>query len=1011
MNPKTIVKKPIIQRIKEQALAHPAAIAIYHHQARLRYDELEQQSNQLARHLLMLGIQKEQRIGLCAPRCISLLVGVLGILKAGAVYVPLDPSYPRKRLAYMLQDSQLDYLLLTEATESLVAALVAEEPQPQPINLERDWDLIATQTTQPLATSPTPDQLAYCLYTSGSTGVPKAVLMAHDSLNNLIHWHLTHRITPARQLQFAPLSFDISFQEIFATWCSGGSLFLIDEHTRRNPLALLDFICAQGIEKLYFPFTPLQQLAIVAQDTGQYPTQLREVITAGEQLQITPAIRDLFLRSGASLHHHYGATECQDVTALDLSGDPQLWPTLPSIGCAIDNIQTHILDDNLAPVAAGDIGELYIGGVGLARGYLNRAELNAEKFIIHPTKGRLYKTCDMAREQPDGHIELLGRRDQAVKIRGFRVELGEVEAALLQHEDISQAAVIVHEDEEQHKRLLAYLVLHTSRPLSQQQLQTYLAQTLPAYMVPARFITLDEMPMSPSGKVDRAALPAAAKQPLPAILARQVQLARTPLEQQLADIWQKLLHIEPIDIYDDFFALGGDSLLLIKLFSELKKQLSINVPLANLLQKLNIAELAKTLEERTPTTNTMALSVTELQAQAVCPLQTPVVAAAASHLVRPQTILLTGATGFLGAFLLHELLHQTEADIYCLVRSENRTEAQQRLLTTQRRYGLVISTELEQRLHPLCGDLARPYFGLTEMRWEELTELIDCVYHAAANINMLYPYSVLHPINVKGTQEIIHFAVQSRVKPIHYISSTAIFESQGFFKPSSAIAEDIDLQHCESVYGGYAQSKWVAEKMLQQAQAQGLPVTIYRLGMLTGDSRTGVANTDDMMCKLLKLFVLQQSIPALSTPLDMTPVDYASQAIVYLSQSQRVGSQCFHIINQKSLSFNQLTEAFNSLGYPVQSIHYSHWLNQLRTLAIDSKDNALGAMLPIFTDDIAGKSYLELSSLSLALRDDNTRRGLQHSRISCPEITVELLATYLDYFVTCGFLTRPNELR
>lgn len=302
-------------------------------------------------------------------------------------------------------------------------------------------------------------------------------------------------------------------------------------------------------------------------------------------------------------------------------------------------------------------------------------------------------------------------------------------------------------------------------------------------------------------------------------------------------------------------------------------------------------------------------------------------------------------------------------------------------------------------------------FGLEPQQYSQLAQQIDCIYHAAANINMLYPYETLQATNVQGTREVIQFAAAIKTKPIHYISSTAIFEAKGFFNRQEPISENIDLAKCEEVYGGYAQTKWVAEKLLQQAKNKGVPVNIYRLGMLTGHSQTGVSNTGDMLCKLVNLFIQQSKMPKSEAIIDMLPIDYAVQTMTHLSLQAQLLNQNFHFTNKNSLSFEQLAKVFNEIGYPVQAIDYLQWLQQLKSMPVEATENALGAMLPAFTEEVNGKTYLEFSSLSLPIQDDNTRQGLQNSQFSCPPVDIDLLKTYFSYFVRQGFLTSTHFLK
>ncbi|MBD2545634.1 MULTISPECIES: non-ribosomal peptide synthetase [Planktothricoides] len=552
---------------EEQAQQTPDTTAVVFGHEKLTYQQLNQRANQLAHHLQRLGVKPETLVGICIERSLEMVVALLAVLKAGAAYVPLDPSYPPDRLAYMLADAQV-YLLLT--TGKLLETYSEIAPVAQGytvVDLDREWDKISQISKDNPVSSVQPHNLAYVLYTSGSTGKPKGVMMEHLPLVNLIDWHMHNRVTPAKTLQFAPLSFDISFHEIFSTWCSGGTLVLISEEQRRNPEALFNVILTQGVEKIYLPFAALQQLAKIAKGRS---LPLREVMTAGEQLLIVPAIAEFFQKSGCILHNHYGATECQDVTAFTLSNNVQDWQTLPPIGRPIHNTQIYILDRSYQLVPIGAEGELYIGGEGIARGYFNRPDLTQERFIANPFgPGRLYKTGDLARYLPDGNIQHLGRADRQVKLRGFRIELGEIEGLLSQHPMVRECAVILREDVPGNKRLVAYVVPLNEAVTNDLELilHRHLRSNLPDYMVPTAIVFLEEMPLTPTGKLDRRNFPVP-KRSLP-LLTSEIVLPQTETEKQIAQVWQDILQLEAVSITQNFFDLGGTSLLLMQVYEKL----------------------------------------------------------------------------------------------------------------------------------------------------------------------------------------------------------------------------------------------------------------------------------------------------------------------------------------------------------------------------------------------------------------------------------------------------------
>jgi amino acid adenylation domain-containing protein len=587
--------KCIHQLFEEQVTLTPDAIAVVFEEEQLTYKELNQRANRIAHHLQSLGVGPEVLVGICVERSIEMVVGLLGILKAGGAYVPLDPTYPLERLRYMLENSSVQVLL---TQQQLVESLA--DHQAHMVCLDIDWEIIARQSEGNPASGVTPENLTYVIYTSGSTGFPKGVAMSHRPLSNLILWQLENSTLPqgAKTLQFTPLCFDVSFQEIFSTWCAGGMLVLISEEVRRDPVQLLGFLKLQAIARLFLPFVALQQLALVADGSETVPTNLREVITAGEQLQITRQIADWFIKlNNCTLHNQYGPSESHVVTAFTLTGSPSDWPALPPIGRPITNTQIYLLDAQLQPVSIGVYGDLYIGGIALARGYFNDTDLTISRFISHPYSdkrgSRLYKTGDCARYLPDGNIEFLGRIDNQVKIRGFRIELGEIEAAIALHPAVRETVVVVREDIPDRKVLAAYIVPNNSSAYTTSDLRSFLKKKLPDYMIPGAFVILDVLPLTPNGKVDRRALPAPDFQHE---LQQSLVAPRTPIEEMLASIWTDVLGIELVGVHHNFFELGGHSLLATQVISRVRDTLAVELPLRSLFESPTVASLSERVE-------------------------------------------------------------------------------------------------------------------------------------------------------------------------------------------------------------------------------------------------------------------------------------------------------------------------------------------------------------------------------------------------------------------------------
>ena len=576
-----------------QAIKTPHAAAVIFGEDRVDYSELNRRANQLAHHLRSLGVTLDSRVGICVERGIEMAVAVLAVLKAGGAYVPLDPAYPAERLRFMLNDAGIRVLLTDQrSAQKLPAASKA-------LHLNLETQSFADQPDCNLQLQINDDNLAYVIYTSGSTGQPKGVAMTHRALRNMLGWQTRQNAGPYRTLQFASLSFDVSFQETFSTWCSGGTLILISEETRKDTRALLRVIEHEQIQQLFLPFVFLQHLAEVINDGEKFPAHVRRITAAGEQLEITPQIALLFSNNqDLSLHNHYGPSETHVVTAYQLEGAVDKWAKFPPIGRPIANTRLYILDENgqLAPV--GVAGELCIGGESLSRGYLNRPELTAEKFTPDPSTSergaRIYRTGDLARYLPDGNIEFLGRADNQVKIRGYRIEPGEIEAALREHPLVRNVAVIANQG-----KLVAYIV---SLPQANGQgaklasvLREFLSSKLPAYMVPAFFVELDSLPLTLSGKLNRRALPPLEESN--ALATKDLIAPRDTLEEQLVKLWTTILQVKTVGVTDNFFELGGDSLLAARLFAQIHNRFGKNLPLSTLFVSPTIEQLANVLRE------------------------------------------------------------------------------------------------------------------------------------------------------------------------------------------------------------------------------------------------------------------------------------------------------------------------------------------------------------------------------------------------------------------------------
>lgn len=980
---------------QEQVEKTPDAAAVVFEERQITYGELNRRANQLAHLLQRLGAGPEMIVGLCVERSIEMVVGILAILKAGGAYLPIDPSYPKERIAFMLEDAQAP-LLLTQARlrESL------PELQATVICIDSETERISEAAENPKFRT-VPENLAYVIYTSGSTGRPKGVAVTHA---NAVHSTLAriayYGNTIPRFLLLSSFAFDSSIAGLFGTLCCGGRLILSAEGSQSDLSVLAGIIQRHAVSHLLC--IPSLWGLLLEQAGPEALGSLKAVIVAGEPCSIGLAREHRKILPDAAFFNEYGPTEATVWCSVYEVRAEEDHPVIP-IGRPIAHTQLYILDEYLQPLPEKVAGEIYVGGAGLVRGYLDRPDRTAERFIPDPfgdaPGARLYRTGDRARFLRDGKIEFLGRIDDQVKIRGYRVEPGEVEAAFGQHPAVAEVAVVAREDAPGAKRLAAYLVLHAGAELDLEDLRSFLRRNLADYMIPSAFVVLDSMPRTPNGKIDRKGLPVPRLCDGPA---GSYLAPRTETEARLADLWKEALGLDRVGVRHNFFELGGHSLLAARLLFRIREVFKVDLPLRSLFQNTTVEAQAKRIEEGSLPVPGRDPSTVDLKAEAVLERAIVPPETAAGIGAGPVAILLTGATGFLGAFLLHELILQTRAKIYCLVRARSLPEAAEKLRRTLERYSLR-EPSFNSRIDYVCGDLSLPRLGLPEERFQELGRWIDLIYHNGALVNFVQPYTFLKAANVLGTQEVLRLACTDRIKAVHYISTLSVF-GEGISPDPLGFSEEDFPDPDSGLTDGYSQSKWVAEKLMRIARGRGLPVTLYRPSTVTGHSRTGVWNTDDFFCRLIKGCILAGKAPEEARPLDMVPVDYVSRAIVALSLKSGSSGQTYHLNNPDSPSTSNLVDWMNRFGYAVEPVPYTRWREETFRAARDSPDHPLLPLLPLF--EAEGEAEQGGASGSQAQRFDcrKTREALLGSGVVPPSVDRDLWDVYFSYFVKSGYL-------
>lgn len=1008
----------IHQMIEAQVVRTPQAIAVQAGEEYLTYLELDRRAQTLAFHLRSLGVGPETLVGVCVERSLDMLVSLLGVLKAGGAYVPLDPSYPPDRLAYILEDSRSKVLLTHKCLD-----LEFPNQDLTVVYLDADDKLLQTSVSPSLTLDqPKHDNLAYVIHTSGSTGKPKGVQITHRALVNFLY---AMQKEPGMRgddvlVSVTTLSFDIAGLELFLPLTLGAKVVIADQETVSDGLSLSRLLTRSGATIMQA--TPATWRMLL--DSGWHPSKSLKMLCGGEALPHDLAER--LLGGDGELWNLYGPTETtiwSSVYRVEHGTG-----TIP-IGKPIANTRMYVLDDQMQPVPVGVVGDLYIGGEGVARGYLNRPDLTAERFIQDPFSGeneaRLYRTGDLARYLPDGDIEFLGRGDNQVKVRGFRIELGEVEVALREYPDVLASVVIAMKDPSSENQLVGYLVSKQNKSRAEdgngkgrvflEQLRGFLRRKLPEYMIPAIFVVLDALPLTPNGKVDRRALPAPTRDR--EILGEAFVPPRTPLEWELANICSEVLDLpfdngrSPIGVNDSFFDLGGHSLLAAKLVFQLREKYQVNLPLRRLFEQPTVAGLAHAIkiaksagygyeipigEEDLAGNLFEGMTLEKLQAEAILDETISPGDLSFDPLAKPENIFITGASGFIGAFLLHDLLEKTQAVMHCLVRADGIDEGFDRIKNNLVDYELW-NKSFEGRIVPILGDLSQPRFGLSQSQFSDLSKEIDWIYHNGALVNFVYSYQAHKTSNVSGTEEILRLATSFKLKPVHFVSTLSIFHT-GQADHAEKFSESDDLNQNGIPFGGYAQSKWVAEHLLKIAESRGVPVTTYRLGLVSGSSLTGAWNTNDMISSLSQACFALGSIPELDVMVNIVPVDYVSAAIVYLSQQPQSIGKVFHIDNPHPCHFNELLDWLRARNLPFRLVPFKRWQSDLIERALRSDTSGWSAFVPLIEEVDEAQVFMPYFDQS------NTLAQIEGSSVSCAPVGPELIGTYLAYFTRQGLL-------
>ncbi|PEV98957.1 peptide synthetase [Bacillus cereus] len=973
--------KSIADMFYETVRKFSKRIALSSVEGTLTYEQLNRKSNQIAHMLLHNGVKQGDYVGIFMKRSIDTVVSLLAVLKTGAAYIPIDPDYPANRVQYIIEDSQSKLVLTKEAKVPFedIRELSLYDSEQFP---ETDVNL-----SIPL------DDIAYMIYTSGSTGNPKGTMLAHRGVVNLCTWMQRHYELSEEDIfaQFPSFSFDASIWELFASLFCGGNVYVLLDEQRLSVDAFANAIYkAKATSILGLATIFLQQVATYLPDESKYKLDSLKRIAVGGEMLTAEVVKLWRERIGThvQLNNAYGPTECT-ITTTTYSIPDELNDKLASIpiGKPADNYKVWILNENMKVCPIGIPGELYIESVGLAKGYFNKPEKTEEVFISHPSNydSKIYKTGDVVKILEDGNIEFLHRKDNQVKIRGHRIELGEIQNTIAKYEMIKEAAVFTKKSEEGSHYLVAFYT--TVDEVAMENLIHDLREQLPDYMVPSKLIYIDELPLTPNNKIDLKRLAQLEEEYEPVRLQEYIAPS-TKAEEKITKAWIDVLGISKIGVHDDFFTIGGHSLKVLRVLTLLKEDFP-HLTIQDFFQERTIYGLAQIQRE-------LIVAEEVFREYKVIHEPEPI-----SHINevkngKVSNIFLTGATGYLGSHILYELLKDTTAHIYCLVRPTQ--DIQQRIVNTLKNYFKDISKEWLQRITAVPGDLGAEYLGMNKEEFNFIRSKVDTVIHCGADVRHFGDVAQFENVNVQGTSRMLALAEEGAT--FHFISTIGIpielaIEQWDTYMETGDFNYDVELENV------YSDSKLQAENLVREALKSGIQGNIYRAGNLACHSETGVFQQNiegNAFYRLIKAMLLIGKAPNVKWKIDFTPIDFASKSIVaYLQDTQIVG-ETLHICHPNQIEFEHFIQLIEECGYNLEMVSLSQYIDTGLKLA--KEDEVIAELI---ASQVAGDGAQQ-SEIVMGTR--RTNEWIQKKELVVPAINKEFIQQLVAHGEKVGYFPK-----
>ncbi|MED4763642.1 amino acid adenylation domain-containing protein [Brevibacillus laterosporus] len=1004
-------EKTILDIFHEVVEAYGERVALQTDEATYTYNQLEAASNRVATMLLQHGVELGQYVSLFMERSIEATIALLGILKAGAAYVPLDPHHPRERNAHIITETNSHVVLSSLAYRNLVIQAI---PKAQVLWIE-DIELYSEKAVKPAIS---PLHPAYVIFTSGSTGTPKGVILHHQGVVNygLAVRKMMNVTEEDIFTQFITFSFDASIHELFGGLLNGVTLHFLTNEERMDSIAFAKAVkrvgitCIPGIPAAFFN----QLVKTLPSTEADSFAKVKSIGVGGELLtgEVVRSFQATFSRE-TIIYNLYGPTECTVTATYHAVTKPVSDATISiPIGKPLANYEIYLVNESYQLCPIGVPGEILISTVGISKGYLHMPEKTKEVFIPDPFSqgsGKIfYKTGDLGRILEDGNMEYLERKDFQVKIRGHRIEMGEIEERLATYPGIQNVTVIVKKDRDNQNRLIAFYTTKTQQEIDPSLLQDFISQKLPPYMVPAQFGYIPAMPITPTGKIDRKQLASIELKP---VTRNQIYTApRTEIEQEIARVWQTGLGVDRVGLSDNFFEIGGHSLKIIELLVELKPKYPM-IKINDFFTHPTVQSLAYRIEElyreKQETEQASAGRIGGNDQTEEVLAEYPERLHTTKKLVRrkQRTFLITGATGYLGSHLLYELLQKTPGTIYCLVRGKDVHAAMDRLYQNYSFYfGKEQQKQLTSRVKVMIGDLQEVRLGLGKEDWYELVQNVDAIMHCGADVSHFGDAQHFYQVNVRSTETLLDLAREKQGIHFHYVSTIGIPEELSHAGKWHELRNAEQMDYSIVLENHYVNSKWESEKHVMKAfEQEGIPVTIYRAGNLSSHSLAGTFQRNmetNAMYRMCRAMFLLGIAPHADWLVDFTPIDFAGKAIATLALQEEAVGAIFHVVNPKQIPYVELLEHFQSFGYKLSLVsqqQYEQWLFD------GTEKNREGMELAItqLEGDGARNSNVRFAC-------PKTTALLQKLHISCPQPTKAYFKAMVKYAIANGYFPMPT---